>query len=36
MRDGKPREGWRMHPSEGQSFNFNIVKSLDMDNIFRL
>jgi hypothetical protein len=28
MRDGKLREGWRMHPDEGQSFDFNIIGSL--------
>lgn len=29
MRDGKPREGWRMHPNAGQNFDLNIIGSLE-------
>jgi hypothetical protein len=29
MRDGKPREGWRMHPHVGQYFDLNIMGSLE-------
>ena len=29
MRDGKPREGWRMHPYVGQNLDLEIIGSIE-------